>query len=556
MLNHSLKRLWLIPLFLLSLAGAGFFAYQATATVNEVTAANRYTGNGSTTVFSYGFKILVNTGVEVSVDNVVKTLTTDYTVSGVGASGGGSVTFLTVPANGSIVALLRKQPLAQSSTYTTNEAFPSTRLEKDLDKAIMTVQQLKEQMGRALTFAKASTLTNQTVDTPVVGSFARAKVGGGIDWATVVSAGSVSVPVAVNQGGTGATDAATARTNLGIAAIGDVLDTVLRVSDEADNTKKLSFQVGGFTTGATRTLTPPNANLTLPNPTAAGDLTIASGAGVQTNLPVGASGTIPMSRAASSLKLAYVAALNKYIYGFTYANNGADAANDIDIAAGGAMDATGAYWMTGAALTKQIDVAWAVGTNAGMLDSGVVGNNDYYLWAIGRSDTGVVDYTSSLSSTAPTMPSNYDFKRRIGWFRRVAGAIVAFHVYEQWGGGIEFLWDSPTLDLDLVNTLTTTRRTDAMKVPLNFSTTAIINVQAADTVQNIVYVYCPDLTDVAPSTTAAPLANVYSNATGSEDYYQLRIRTSATGTIASRASVATMNSYRISTVGFTWARRD
>src|SRR3990167_3675548 len=55
--------------------------------------------------------------------------------------------------------------------------------------------------------------------------------------------------------------------------------------------------------------------------------------------------------------------LNKTIYGLTYANNGADATNDLDIATGGAMDAIGAYWMTlASALTKQSDVAWAVGT--------------------------------------------------------------------------------------------------------------------------------------------------------------------------------------------------
>jgi hypothetical protein len=245
-----------------------------------------------------------------------------------------------------------------------------------------------------------------------------------------------------------------------------------------------------------------------------------------------------------------------HIQGLTYANNGADATNDLDIAAGSCVDATGVKSMVCTAKTKQSDVAWAVGSAAGMLDTGAVGNSDYYIWAIKRSDTDVVDYLSSLSSTAPTMPANYDFKRLIGWFKRVAGAIVLFNTYEADGGGIELYWASPTLEVDLANTLTTTRRTDAMKVPLNFSTIAIINYQLADAVQNIVYVACPDTTDVAPSTTVAPLANAYSNATGSEDYYQLRIRTSATGLIASRASVATMNNYRVSTIGFTWARRN
>ncbi len=200
--------------------------------------------------------------------------------------------------------------------------------------------------------------------------------------------------------------------------------------------------------------------------------------------------------------------LTKAIHGLTYANNGSDATNDIDIATGGAMDATGAYWMAlASALTKQSDVAWAVGTNAGWLDTGAIGNNDYYIWLIARSDTGVVDSLLSLSSTAPTMPTNYDYKRLIGWIKRVGGTIVAFDTYETEGGGLELTWDVPTLDVNLVNTLTTARRTDAVKVPLNLSTIAHLNVIVFDgTSTGIVWIYCPDQADTAPSSSAAPTA--------------------------------------------------
>jgi tail fiber protein len=130
------------------------------ASVNEVTAANRYTGNGTTTAFVYGFSILADTHIEVLVDGVTKTLTTDYTVSGVGASVGGTVTFVTAPANGLAVTLLRKQPAAQLSEYEKGEGFPADRIEKDLDKLTMQVQQLKEQLQRTIAFAKQSTLSN------------------------------------------------------------------------------------------------------------------------------------------------------------------------------------------------------------------------------------------------------------------------------------------------------------------------------------------------------------------------------------------------------------
>lgn len=248
-------------------------------------------------------------------------------------------------------------------------------------------------------------------------------------------------------------------------------------------------------------------------------------------------------------------ALDKMIQGLTYGINGTDPTNDIDIAAGVAMDATGVYLLRGSAMTKQLDANWAAGNNAGMLDTGAVGNNGYYLWEIGRSDTGVVDYLASLSSTAPTMPANYDFKRLFGWVLRSGGANVAFKTYETAGGGLEFLWDSPTLDINLTNTLTTTRRTDALKVPLNFSVLARINVVVDDASGGIYYICNPDVADLAPSQTVAPLSTIGTQVSGQPLEAHFTVRTSSTGTIAARANL-TIDAYRVATIGFEWARRN
>jgi hypothetical protein len=246
------------------------------------------------------------------------------------------------------------------------------------------------------------------------------------------------------------------------------------------------------------------------------------------------------------------------ISGLTYANNSGDATNDLDIAVGACRDSTDAMDMVlASAITKQSDVAWAVGSGNGGLDTGATGNSDYYIWLIKRSDTGVVDALYSLSSTAPTMPTNYDYKRLIGWFKRVGGTIVAFHTYETEGGGIEVSWDVPTLDVNLANTLTTARRTDAVKVPLNFSTIAHLNIMAFDAAANFMaWFYNPDQTDAAPATGAAPLFNFAQNGVGRQLAYQYRIRTSSTGTIAARAEIATVDQYSVSTMGFHWARRN
>jgi len=335
---------------------------------------------------------------------------------------------------------------------------------------------------------------------------------------------------------------------------GTAADTPGRLAVGANDT--ILMAASGQTTGL-KWATPAEARTAFGVAASAkGDLIGASAANTPSVLPVGANGTVPMARSAATTGLAYVAALTKAIYGFTYANNAGDATNDIDIAAGGAMDATGAYWITGAALTKQSDVAWAVGTAAGGLDTGAVGNSDYYVWAIARSDTGVTDYLFSLSSTAPTMPTNYDFKRLIGWFKRVGGTIVAFKTYETEGGGLEMNWDSPTLDINLANTLTTTKRTDAVKVPLNISTIVHLNVVIKDTAVNVsVWVYCPDQTDLTPSQTVAPLENI-GNPSTTAISGQMKIRTSSTGTIAAKADTATVDLYAVVTVGFRWPRRD
>jgi len=116
-----------------------------------------------------------------------------------------------------------------------------------------------------------------------------------------------------------------------------------------------------------------------------------------------------------------------HLYGLTLSNNASDATNDIDIAAGTARDSTNADWLVlAAAITKRLDAAWAVGTNQGGLDTGSIANTTYHVWLIKRTDTGVVDVLFSTSASAPTMPTNYTLKRRIGSIIRESAAIVVF----------------------------------------------------------------------------------------------------------------------------------
>jgi len=92
-------------------------------TVSSTTTKNSYSGNGSTTVFAYTFKIFDEDDIAVILRDdataveTVQTITTNYTVSGVGDAGGGNITFVTAPATGKTVVLLRSTPLSQLTDY-------------------------------------------------------------------------------------------------------------------------------------------------------------------------------------------------------------------------------------------------------------------------------------------------------------------------------------------------------------------------------------------------------------------------------------------------------
>lgn len=89
--------------------------------------------------------------MEVSVDGVVKTLTVDYTLSGVGDDAGGNVTMLAAPATSTSVVRRRNMALTRNTDYQDQGKLPASTLDSDLDSAVLMIQQVGEQIGRALT---------------------------------------------------------------------------------------------------------------------------------------------------------------------------------------------------------------------------------------------------------------------------------------------------------------------------------------------------------------------------------------------------------------------
>jgi hypothetical protein len=186
------------------------------------TTTNRiaYTGDGTTTQFTYPFKIFAATDLQVYVNAVLKTLTTDYTVSGVGSESGGTVTFNTAPPSGQTVLIVRIEPLTQLVDLPSNDKFPSQTVEDALDKLTMLVQQLNEVDRRAMKFPITSLFTDLTIPDPQAGRFVRWKSDlSGLENADIAALGGIGLPLAITQGGTGATTVDTAQANLRVSAV-------------------------------------------------------------------------------------------------------------------------------------------------------------------------------------------------------------------------------------------------------------------------------------------------------------------------------------------------
>jgi len=148
--------------------------------------------------------------------------------------------------------------------------------------------------------------------------------------------------------------------------------------------------------------------------------------------------------------------------GLTLANNSGTPNTIYDIAAGFCCSDDATVLMKLASGYTKTTGAWAVGTGNGSLDTGSVANSTWYhVFIIQRPDTGVVDVLLSTSATAPTMPTNYTKKRRIGSIRTNGSAqILAFTQF-----GDEFIWKATVADIGGAITSTTSALA-ALTVPL------------------------------------------------------------------------------------------
>lgn len=99
--------------------------------------------------YNFSFEILSNTDIAVYRDDLLLTLTTDYTVT-INSNGTGSVTLTASPTGATQIAIVGNRTIQRSSDFVTGGDFFANTLNDELDQQTIFAQQNAEGLQRAL----------------------------------------------------------------------------------------------------------------------------------------------------------------------------------------------------------------------------------------------------------------------------------------------------------------------------------------------------------------------------------------------------------------------
>src|SRR6056300_963005 len=136
-------------------------------TISSTTVKNSYSGNGTLDTFNYTFRIFADSDLQVIIRDAtatetVKVLTTHYTVTGAGSASGGTIVFTSgnIPTATETVVIRRALPQTQSIDYIANDPFPAESHEEGLDRSMMAIQQLQEEVDRSIKLSRTNTMNS------------------------------------------------------------------------------------------------------------------------------------------------------------------------------------------------------------------------------------------------------------------------------------------------------------------------------------------------------------------------------------------------------------
>ena len=115
-----------------------------------------YTATGGQTAFPTSFAFFDEGDINVYINDVLKALNTDYTVSG-GSGAAGTVTLTTGATAGDIIVLTRDVELERTTDFPTSGPFQVASLNVELDKLVAMIADMEDFAGRGLRLSDSDT---------------------------------------------------------------------------------------------------------------------------------------------------------------------------------------------------------------------------------------------------------------------------------------------------------------------------------------------------------------------------------------------------------------
>ncbi|MGD9637834.1 MAG: hypothetical protein AB7U85_02090 [Alphaproteobacteria bacterium] len=135
--------------------------------IGDVTPRIRYEADGEQTIFIYSFPIFKDEDLQVWLDS--EQITTGFSISGAGESGGGEIVLDTAPTQGTIVTLLRNLVIERTSDFQTGGAFRAKVINDELDFQTAAIQQIDDSISRAFKLPAYAADINTEMPSPNAG---------------------------------------------------------------------------------------------------------------------------------------------------------------------------------------------------------------------------------------------------------------------------------------------------------------------------------------------------------------------------------------------------
>lgn len=128
--------------------------------ISNVTRRVVYTGSAGVGPYAFSFEIINNTDIAVYKNDVLLTLTTNYTVT-INANGTGSVTLVSAATSADNITIVGARAVQRTTDFSTGGDLFANTINEELDSEVILIQQVAESNDRAI---KAPVTDPTTID--------------------------------------------------------------------------------------------------------------------------------------------------------------------------------------------------------------------------------------------------------------------------------------------------------------------------------------------------------------------------------------------------------